>query len=78
MLGELDVHPGLSFFPLQKPQAKRDPLGVVLCYLGKGQCDQSVVVPLIFLLWFLVSAVQEMLQTNSKILRFSQWCLVYG
>ena len=51
----------------------------MLPHLGKGQYDQSVVVALTFLMWFFsVSVVQEMLQTNSKILRFSQWCLVYG
>lgn len=44
MLGELDVHPGLSFSHCRNHKP-RDPLGVVLCHLGKGQCDQSVVVP---------------------------------
>lgn len=45
---------------------------------GKGQCDRSVAVPLIFqMCLFSGSVVQGMLQTNSKILRFSQWCLVY-
>ena len=51
----------------------------MLPHLGKGQYDQSAVVALTFLMWFFsVSVAQEMLQTNSKILRFSQWCLVYG
>lgn len=56
MLGQLDVHLWALLFPLQKPQAKRALLVWCCMPSGEGQCDQSVVVPLIFL-WFSVSTI---------------------